>query len=728
MVVTPATEGIREDGTSGFSKSAGSSDHSNKGNVDGEQALKSNGVNRLPISAMFLVQFNVHSGYSIEWSKATNENISLKGIEFKSLPSGLHSVEQDVIYFVQPENTNNNFKATSKNLPGSILNGVAVFQQNGFRDSNEIRTRDDVKMFSLGILLSGGDKDLVTHTNNGPLGFIKKPFLVNKNKEETEFKTLNHSTGWEYVEDLTKLLGSFMNSEDLTSMSSFDDFFKANSNYSHNDVSTNSKIPASIINPNISSSQKLKSKPQESSSSTDRNIKEPKNLTPLTHRPRSHHMILGLCSLLKELGPLTFRLWKYALLRKRILIFGADSNELGAKYAYCLSIIAAIPQSISHMIIELQRQKYFENINLLEIRPIFNVGIGDIDWLSDFSIYRKNGFIAVSTDEILLYKTKLYDVAVQLKGYELPNKQLAPEISIISKGTERQKNQRSTVRDYKRFQHLEQQIFEDGDGEIVKERDKWVNLTEPLSWTQATLNGFLWWATAGEKSRMDADNNSEGFFSGSESDDENDNENDEVTEDSNLLNNHENIKLSQPGESVEVSVVGYFQQLTIHLFVTLSNVIISHDEENDNLLVNSEVPNSSEPVVGNEQTSANDISSQENSIDLAIGKSNSFTNLHSDRSEDTFDGFRHRNSDHYSTFGEFNALTYSQTATSGITVSDISPSTNSDNDTIWIAPTDIHEMGLDPYSNSDAEFVIELVDLWFGRQAKIGYKWCSCFC
>lgn len=53
-----------------------------------------------PISALFLIDFDVKAGYTIAWKQAVPD-LELEGrVEYKSLPSGLHTVADDLIYFV----------------------------------------------------------------------------------------------------------------------------------------------------------------------------------------------------------------------------------------------------------------------------------------------------------------------------------------------------------------------------------------------------------------------------------------------------------------------------------------------------------------------------------------------------------------------------------------------------------------------------------------------------
>ncbi|KAF7552827.1 hypothetical protein G7046_g7277 [Stylonectria norvegica] len=53
-----------------------------------------------PIAALFLIDFDVKAGYTIVWKSAA-PGVELEGlVEYKSLPSGLHTVSEDLIYFV----------------------------------------------------------------------------------------------------------------------------------------------------------------------------------------------------------------------------------------------------------------------------------------------------------------------------------------------------------------------------------------------------------------------------------------------------------------------------------------------------------------------------------------------------------------------------------------------------------------------------------------------------
>lgn len=57
-------------------------------------------ADRPPLSALFLVDFDAKAGYTIAWKRSL-PGLGLDGqVEYKSLPSGLHTVSNDLIYFV----------------------------------------------------------------------------------------------------------------------------------------------------------------------------------------------------------------------------------------------------------------------------------------------------------------------------------------------------------------------------------------------------------------------------------------------------------------------------------------------------------------------------------------------------------------------------------------------------------------------------------------------------
>ncbi|CAK4031149.1 Hypothetical predicted protein [Lecanosticta acicola] len=55
------------------------------------------------IAAVFLVVFDQKVGYTIAWKRSLPD-LDLEGVEYKSFPSGLHAVKEDLVYFIHAQN------------------------------------------------------------------------------------------------------------------------------------------------------------------------------------------------------------------------------------------------------------------------------------------------------------------------------------------------------------------------------------------------------------------------------------------------------------------------------------------------------------------------------------------------------------------------------------------------------------------------------------------------
>ncbi|RAR02642.1 2-isopropylmalate synthase [Stemphylium lycopersici] len=62
--------------------------------------MDSHGEDGLSVEALFLIKFDKKVGYTIAWKRTATPDIGLENaVEYKSLPSGLHSVPNDLVYF-----------------------------------------------------------------------------------------------------------------------------------------------------------------------------------------------------------------------------------------------------------------------------------------------------------------------------------------------------------------------------------------------------------------------------------------------------------------------------------------------------------------------------------------------------------------------------------------------------------------------------------------------------
>ncbi|TFK68934.1 hypothetical protein BDN72DRAFT_841243 [Pluteus cervinus] len=85
------------------------------------------------LAAIFHASFHPTQGNVVDWSMKASDDLSLDNLEFSALPSGLHSVDQDIVYFTK-----------------NGLSGVCIFRR---RKSSEQGHRG-FRLSSLGILLA----------------------------------------------------------------------------------------------------------------------------------------------------------------------------------------------------------------------------------------------------------------------------------------------------------------------------------------------------------------------------------------------------------------------------------------------------------------------------------------------------------------------------------------------------------------------------------------------
>lgn len=147
------------------------------------------------VVACFLVRFDVHVGYELVWQDSVDKYFA-DGVEFKALPSGLHSVPSDTVVFTHDCN-------------GKKCYGLAVFHQNNALGSVDPNggsgvDRSQVKMYSLGI-------------------------LIDPEESNTAWKLQATSKIWNYRSELTELVKSFVyDVDDKSALENVKSFFKKN--------------------------------------------------------------------------------------------------------------------------------------------------------------------------------------------------------------------------------------------------------------------------------------------------------------------------------------------------------------------------------------------------------------------------------------------------------------------------------------------------------------------
>jgi hypothetical protein len=346
-----------------------------------------------------------------------------------------------------------------------------------------------------------------------------------------------------------------------------------------------------------------------------------------------------------------------------------------------------------------------DRIPPLRPRPLFNVGIHDIPYLSSFDPSRSiidpetdPSWIACSTDTVLTLKPDLFDLLVTLPApYSQQTAQRAfPKISLIhntgGKPNQTQEIQlKATQRDARRYSMLRRGLHQlSNDRPTSPEQDPSDTdstyssspVVEPISWTRLAYTSFIWWASAGE--------NRDGL---SEEEEEH-----QIEQDSRLLASVESLArppynptshsdpprnpVHDDQQPPEVALVAYFRRLTSQIFVTLAGAIARYDSDLDDDAYNDA------PYIDEDDDTDASLSMSRQSIHGDEGNSPLL------RQRSSVSG----SANHRSRAGQRDGGSH---------------------DTVTITVADMAEMGLDVWSATDRVFVEELVSLWWGRAAKV---------
>lgn len=471
-----------------------------------------------PISALFLIDFDVKAGYTIIWKEAV-PGLELEGVvEYKSLPSGLHTVPDDLIYFVHEDG----------------YAGLSAFI-NAPTDEEESR---HARMIAVGVLVP---------LSYGRLG-----------------------RAWRHAQGLKDMAVKLAADRKQTQM-----LVEYWDKCGTRDASGQAPAPStdSPLNSPALSFVKRPS-PKADGHARNRSASEGAALLPPGHRLSPFHPAWSLNNLLDTFGPLIFPIQRAALLRKRILIsthapvheacnFGTcvlqNSRSIDRRIAnnlqvYDISILANIPHSVSDIL--------GPSAPTQRLRPLFTIGVHDIPFLlADGAMKRPgpapeqqpgilgadsgSGWIACTTDSILAMKEDLWDVLITMPPSHSVNAKEKVWPTVESRKGAALK---ATQRDLRRFRTLKAGLrrlaatstaieeddqgpsnsneqrrtpnlstrrsrmsmssikttnfFPDGEDAHVL-ADASDKIVEPMTWAALAYSGFMWWASAGEQRRSD---------------------------------------------------------------------------------------------------------------------------------------------------------------------------------------------------------------------------------
>ncbi|CAG7926316.1 unnamed protein product [Penicillium olsonii] len=536
------------------------------------------------IAALFVISFDIRTGYVVSW-KRTVPDVDVEGVvEYKSLPSGLHNVTEDLVYFVHEQYA-----------------GISAFLNHPAAEAER-----NAQMFAIGVLVP---------LSTGRLG-----------------------KSWRHAPKLRELTQKY--AEDMSDMEPLTKYWDA-----YRIGGTESSAPDSPTDSPLS----LRFRPGDRPD-TNRTRAFSDALVLDTFRPAltPFHPASSLPEFLESFGPLVFPLYRAALLRKRILFMGEAPVHTPCNYVYDLSLLASLPNSLRHLLPA-------DRTPPLRPRPLFNVGIHDIPYLSSFDPSRSiqdpesdQSWIACSTDTVLTMKPDLFDVLITIppSHTKQAEERTFPKISLINQKTPQHPLPlKATQRDARRYAMLRRGLHTPTDTDTDSTYSS-SPVVEPVSWTRLAYTSFIWWASAGE--------NRDGLTE--------EEEEDQIEQDSRLLASVENLS-PENDQPPEVAMVAYFRRMTAQIFGTLAGVVARNDEDGY-----------SEPYADDDESV-----SQSRSI------------------------------------GDESPLLRQRSGTG----SQRGSLRDSECEVVTISVADMTEMGLDVWSATDRVFVEELIGLWWGREAKV---------
>lgn len=217
-----------------------------------------------PISALFLIEFDVKAGYTLTW-KAAQPGIDLEGtVEYKSLPSGLHTVTDDLIYFVH-----------------DAYAGLSAFVNAPVEDT-EVR---NARMLAVGVLVP---------LSYGRLG-----------------------RAWRHAEGLKEIASKIvLNGKDTSMLETYWENNKAHDDTTQKEASASKE---SLESSKVTFQEQSKP-PKKEGPTRHRSASDGAGILAPGHKLSSYHPAWSLTALLDTFGPLIFPIQRAALLRKRILI------------------------------------------------------------------------------------------------------------------------------------------------------------------------------------------------------------------------------------------------------------------------------------------------------------------------------------------------------------------------------------------------------------------------
>ncbi|KAL8675583.1 MAG: hypothetical protein Q9168_000095 [Polycauliona sp. 1 TL-2023] len=519
------------------------------------------------IAALFLIEFDVKAGYTVAWQRSIPGLDIAGSVEYKSLPSGLHDVQEDIVYFVH----NDEYAGISSFVKGE----AKEFDRNA-------------RMLAVGVLI--------------PLSFGRL------------------GKSWKYADELKSLAKELV--QDPTATHLLDNVWQQHQSQEDEDATSQTSVEGSPSGLK-EKRKRAASSPNGQRPTRNRAVSTASALAPPGQTLSVHHPALSISTYLDTFGPLVFPLYKAALLRKRVLLLGHAPVELACHFVYNISILSTLPSAL-HNLLPLSPLP-------TRLHPLFSVGVHDIPNLTNGSrnsAPQENfasdgpgyGWVACTTDGIISTKDRLYDILVTLPSpssidHENQTNKTWPKVQgkngVSIKATQRDARRyrvlQHNLNNYNSLssrppssqlpavgQYTDSPRPEDDSAPLLQmpslphlptdpnppspEPDQ-TDILEAQSWSALAYSSFMWWASAGE-TRTDRE--------------------EEAEHDASLLANLDSPQqeITSPGMNrgkrstsglegeggrvgLEMAVIGYFHRLTVVILRTLSDVVDAANDDDD---------------------------------------------------------------------------------------------------------------------------------------------------
>ncbi|PQE13193.1 DUF2347 superfamily protein [Rutstroemia sp. NJR-2017a BBW] len=510
--------------------------------------LSNNNADLPPLVALFMIYFDIKAGYTLGWKRSL-PGVELEGVvEYRSLPSGLHTVEEDLIYF------------THESYAG-LSAFVNVPADEGSRNA---------RMIAVGIMV--------------PLSYGR----------------LGRS--WKHAESLKDIAKELILDESKTKR--LENYWES---HKAEDLNT-SKDTDSLLDSPSSMKFKFQSTPTKAKGhSRMRSASDGTALLPRGHTLSAYHPAWSLPRLLETFGPMIFPLHRAALLRKRILISAHAPVHETCDFVYDLSVLSNIPLAVSELLepsAPPQRLRPLFSIGVHDI-PLLEDDLkaskrkasSEDTYTTESHDEKGCGWIACTTDSILATKTQLYDIVITMPPphSSSSSSKVWPKIETAS-GTEL----KATQRDLRRFKALRWGLSRSPRSPTLSRRTSTESPTiesfpdlsqstttlpprddpmldipdteaivEPVSWSALAYSGFIWWASAGEQ-RLHSQEEWEAdasLFS--------------TPHTPNPFPSTSIYHDSRPSAEAEMAIIAYFHRLTTQILTILSDIIDASDSDDE---------------------------------------------------------------------------------------------------------------------------------------------------